>query len=149
MSLMDWLRKRLAGDESAKLELGKDEESLSGLNLNEVLNAHLAWKDRLGATLAGTSSEKLQIAQVAVDNLCVLGKWLHGAGKQEFGQLPEFAALVETHRKFHLTAGEVLVEHESGHREHAQSVLQGEFRTQSNRIQLDLVRLFAKAKHKA
>lgn len=149
MSLMDWLRKRLAGDESAKLELAEGESHLSGLSLNDAIQAHMAWRDRLVATLNGTSKEKLQIGQVAVDHLCVLGQWLHGDGRKQFGHLPEYQALLDTHRQFHLNAGEVLVEHDNGQRDRAHAILDGTFRAQSNRIQLDLVRLFAKAKYNA
>jgi hypothetical protein len=146
MALMDWLKKRLAGDMSAELTFSPEESSLSGLNLAQVLDAHMAWKSRLQNTLHGTSTEQLEVSVVAQDNMCVLGKWLYGEGKKQFGHLLEYEALRKTHADFHLCAGEVLIEHHNGKRDAAENILKGKFRNQSDMIQLDLVRLFAAAK---
>jgi len=146
MALMDWLKKRLAGDEKAELTLSPEESSLSGLNLAQVIDAHMAWKSRLQSTLLGTSTEQLEVAVVARDNLCVLGKWLYGVGKQQFSHLPEYEALRKTHADFHLCAGEVLIEFHNGKIDTATSLLKGKFRNLSDMIQLGLVRLFAAAK---
>jgi len=146
MSLKSWLLKRLAGDNSAKLELEPEEEQLSGLNLQEVLGAHMAWKRKLTSTLDGTSTEKYEVATVSQDTLCVLGKWLYGSGEKLYSHLPEYEALRKIHAEFHLCAGEVLVEFENGHTSAASKILNGKFRDASNQIQLELVRLFTSAK---
>jgi len=146
MSLKDWLKKKLAGDDSAKLELSPEEEQLSGLNLQEVLGAHMAWKQKLNSTLNGTSSERYEVSTISQDNLCVLGKWLYGPGKKLYSKLPEYEALRKIHADFHICAGEVLIEHEKGNMQKAKEILNGKFRDASNHIQLDLVRLFNSAK---
>jgi len=146
MSLKDWLIKKLAGDSSAKLELSAEEETLSGLNLKNVIDAHLAWKVKLNSTLDGTSTEEYEVHTVSQDNLCILGKWLYGPGKKLYSKLPEYEALRKIHAEFHLCAGDILVDHKAGNAESATKKLGSEFKDLSNQIQLDLVRLFTSVK---
>jgi hypothetical protein len=148
MALMDWLRRRLAGDEKAELTLSPEEKSLSGLDLQQVLGAHMAWKEKLQTTLDGKSTEKLDPRVVAQDNLCVLGKWLYGPGKPLYSHLPAYETLRRTHADFHLCAGEVLTKYQSNNPNAAAVLLRGKFRSTSNKIQLDLVQLFASAQSK-
>ena len=145
MGLLNWLERKLAGDNSAKLTFDKGQEEFAGLNLKQVLDAHLAWNDRLSKYLDGTSQEKLDVHQIAPDNLCILGKWIYGPGGKQFQKHPEFKDLRDTHREFHLTAGQVLVEHSDGDIQAANQLLAGKFRSLSNKIQLNLVRLYASA----
>jgi hypothetical protein len=106
----------------------------------------MAWKVRLQGTLLGTSNEQLEVAVVAQDNVCALGKWLYTEGKQHYSHLPEYEELRKTHADFHLCAGEVLIEFHNNQIESATQLLRGKFRNLSDVIQLDLVRLFAAAK---
>lgn len=145
MGLLKWLEKKLAGDNSAKLTFDKGQEEFAGLNLKQVLDAHLAWNDRLTKYLDGTSAEHLDVHQIAPDNLCILGKWIYGPGSKQFNQVPEFKALRDTHKEFHLTAGQVLIEHNDGNKQTANQLLTGKFRSLSSKIQLNLVRLYATA----
>ena len=145
MGLLKWLEKKLAGDSSAKLTFDKGQEEFAGLNLKQVLDAHLAWNDRLTKYLDGTSEENLDVHQIAPDNLCILGKWIYGPGEKQFDQLIEFRDLRDTHKEFHLTAGQVLMEHNDGNRQTANQLLAGKFRSLSSKIQLNLVRLYASA----
>jgi len=144
MSLMDWLQKHLAGDEKAVLS--KEEDSLSGLSLFESIATHMAWRKRLQAILDGTHNENIDVGTVAQDTLCVLGKWLHGPGKTLYSHLPEYDLLRKAHAQFHLCAGEVLMEHQSGNAEAAATIIKGPFNNFSNQIQLDLAKLFTAAK---
>jgi len=146
MSLKSWLMKKLAGDDSAELELSPEEAQLSGLNLQEVLGAHMAWKEKLTRTLNGTSTERYDVATVSQDTLCVLGKWLYGPGKKNYSHLAEYEALRKIHADFHVCAGEVLVEFEKGDKLKAEKILKGTFREASNLIQLELVSLFSSVK---
>jgi len=145
MGLLNWLEKKMSGDNSAKLTFDKGQEEFAGLNLKDVLDAHLAWNDRLTAYLDGTSRENLDVHQIAPDNLCILGKWIYGPAAQQFQQQQEFHDLRQTHKQFHLTAGQVLIEHNDGNTEAANQLLLGKFRSLSSRIQLNLVRLYASA----
>lgn len=143
MGLLDWLRRKQNGNNTEELVISPEESEFSGLNIKQVLDAHMAWKTRLHDTLAGTSSETIEVAQVAPDNICVLGKWLYSPGGQNFSQLPEYENLRLTHKKFHLVAGEILVAFNDGKIDTAKNLLKQDFRSLSDRIQLDLVRLFA------
>ncbi len=106
----------------------------------------MAWKEKLNSTLDGSSTERYEVSTVSQDNLCVLGKWLHGPGKKYYSRLPEYDALKRVHREFHLCAADVLREHEKGNLKGATQILNGKFRDASNLIQLDLVGLFSSAK---
>lgn len=146
MGLFDWFSKSVAGDETAKLEIEPEEEVLAGLNLKQVLDAHTAWKTKLQNALDGTSAENLDVAVVCQDDLCTLGKWLYGEGKNKYGQLPEYESTRVAHSEFHLCAGEVLMEHQDGNVDLAATLLKTKFRSASNRNQLELVRLFTVAR---
>lgn len=146
MGLVSWLKGRLSNQES-ELEVSAEENSLSGLNLKQVIDAHAGWKARLENTLHGISTERLEVSVVAQDSVCTLGEWLYGVGKQQFGHLPEYEELRKTHASFHLCAGQVLIEHHKGQLDQANALLKGEFRNLSDLIQLDLVRLFVAAKN--
>jgi len=143
MGLLNWLEKKLAGDDAAELTFDEGQEEFAGLNLKDVLAAHIAWNDRLIDYLKGTSKEVLDVHQIAPDNLCILGKWIYGAGSKQFGASQEFIDLRQTHKEFHLTAGQVLLEHNKGNTQTARDLLKSKFRALSSQIQLNLVRLYA------
>ncbi len=143
MGLLNWLEKKLSGDDSAELTFDNGQEEFAGLNLKDVLAAHLAWNERLKDYLGGTSKEALDVHQIAPDNLCILGKWIYGPASQQFSSSPEFVDLRRTHKEFHLTAGQVVLEHNDGNTDSAHKLLQGKFRSLSSQIQLKLVRLYA------
>ncbi len=147
MALIDWLRKKLAGDETETLALTAtaEEETLSGLNLKQVLDAHTAWRGRLQNALDGSNTEELDVTVVSQDSFCTLGKWVYGSGKQLYSHLPEYESLRQAHAHFHLCAGEVLTEHQDGNLATATELLKTKFRTASNKNQLELVRLFTAA----
>jgi len=143
MGLLNWLEKKLSGDDSAVLTFDKDQEEFAGLNLKDVLTAHLAWNERLKNYLNGVSEESLDVHQIAPDNLCILGKWIYGPAAKQFSASPEFVDLRRTHKEFHLTAGQVVLEFNDGNADSALKLLQGKFRSLSSQIQLKLVRLYA------
>ena len=143
--LKKWLNNWLSGDTSEKLVIGEDEGNLSGLNLKEVLDAHDAWKVKLEKELMGKSTTPIDVTVVASDCNCVLGKWLHNTGKKQYSKLSEFKPALDAHAKFHLSAAEVVIEHQSGNAEQAKLLLKQNFRTASNLNQLALVRLFSAA----
>ena len=146
MGLLSWLEKKLSGDHSAVLAIEKHEEEFAGLNLRDVLDAHLAWNDRLRKYLEGTSDEKLDVKQIAPDNLCILGKWIYGPGQKKFGKMNEFIELKQTHTHFHHTAGQIVQEFANGKTDNATGLLRGKFRTLSSQIQLNLIKLYGSAK---
>ncbi len=153
MALMSWLRAKLSSrdinndaEDTEELVLTTEENNLDGLNLSQALAAHTAWKTRLSDELAGANAEKLDIALLSQDNQCELGRWLYGEGSLKYSQIPEFNMVCRAHSEFHFCAAEVVIEHQSGAVEQAQSLLKGKFRQASNKNQLELVRFFAVAK---
>jgi Chemoreceptor zinc-binding domain len=117
---------------------------LAGLNLQQVLDAHTAWKGRLIKIIDGTSLETPEIAVVSRDNACFLGKWIYSEGQALYGHLPEFELVRKIHAEFHCCAGEVLSEHLNGSSKTAEVLLKTKFRKASSRNQLALTRLFSK-----
>ncbi|MEE4377659.1 MAG: CZB domain-containing protein [Candidatus Competibacteraceae bacterium] len=146
MGLFNWLKQKRAGKENVALEISKDEEELSGLNLKSAIEAHMAWRQRLTKVLDGTSTEHLEAAEIGRSDLCVLGKWINSTGEQSYGRLEEYRNLMKTHSHFHETAASVLMTHNSGKSEQASRLLDGDFKRLSEQVQLALVGLFVKAK---
>jgi hypothetical protein len=74
--------------------------------INLYINAHLQWISKLTAAIYGGQIPDRAVS--SVDNVCALGKWIHGEGNQLYGNAKEFAELREKHRQFHLAVGQVL-----------------------------------------
>lgn len=145
MGVLNWLKRRLAGEE-VEIEFEENEMEFSGLNMKQVIDAHMAWRHRLEAVIKGTGHEQLNVREVEVDNLCALGKWIHGSAKPLYGRLPEYRDLYKAHANFHLLAGEILKENNRGNHDAALVLLRGGFTELSNRVQLDIIRLYSQAK---
>jgi len=151
MGLLDWLlhaNKNEAADvaHDKAIEFDKGEEEFHGLNMKQAIDAHVNWKKRLENALSGSGSESLEVGKVAADDGCVLGQWLHGEGKKRFSQVPEYQDLLGSHANFHLLAGDILCDVHAGRHDEAREKLQRDFRQKSDRVQLGLVRLYAKAR---
>lgn len=146
MALFDWFGSKGAGDNSTESKAVAVEESLSGLNLKQVLEAHQAWKGRLQKVLDNTSDERFDLTAVSQDNHCFLGKWIYSEGKNLYGHLPEYETVRKAHVEFHVCAGEVLTQHKIGNEEKAQELLKTKFRSASNLNQMELTKLFGAAK---
>jgi hypothetical protein len=142
---MDWLKKHLAGDTTATLEISKEEENFSGLNMKTVIDAHLAWSGKLLSTLHGLNNETIDIPTVRVDDHCVLGKWLYSTAKEKFSHLPEYSELKMVHQQFHLCAADILKDHKEGMTERAYKKVEGDFKLYSSRVQLKIIQLYAAA----
>jgi hypothetical protein len=80
----------------------------------DAITAHVNWKLRIHALLTGRLSEKLEPATIARDNVCELGKWIHGEGKAKMPPA-EHAALVAAHAAFHKEAARIVGEVYAGH----------------------------------
>jgi Chemoreceptor zinc-binding domain len=114
-----------------KLSDTQREEVLKEINFYEAIEAHLAWRKRLVDYLAGNSTEDLQPQNICVDNRCVLGKWIHGAGKARFGEMELFQNLIDEHAKFHYCASKVVEAHQAGDKALADKLMHDSFVPQS------------------
>ena len=73
------------------------------VDVASAIQAHSNWKLRLGAACRGGSSEKIDVATLAKDNVCDLGKWLHGMGRT-YASHAQYQDLVSAHAAFHRAA---------------------------------------------
>jgi hypothetical protein len=151
MSILSWLRNvtQGGGDVAAAIEqqpmqFGTGEENFHGLNMKDALDAHIAWARRLENHLKGNDAAHYEVAEVAADHLCTLGKWIHGAAKREFGHAPEYADLSRVHAEFHIVVGALLNDVDNDAVTNADQALK-QVRHKSGEVQLALIRLYAAA----
>jgi len=146
MSILSWLKNAVAGKPQAPIEFKDDEKQLGSLDMKGAIDAHMAWKARLQAQIAGEADETLEVAAVASDRNCALGKWIFGEAKQGYGWMEEYATLRDAHARFHACAGAILKDAQKGARDAAEQALKGDLRRNSEAVQLALVRLYAKVR---
>ncbi len=103
------------------------------MNWMEIISAHVMWKQRLVALLAGKSEEQLDPAAIELDNRCVLGKWIYGDG-QGIAELPAFEEVRGLHARFHQLAAEVVKLYLAGEASGAESLLHGEYSRLSEKL---------------
>jgi hypothetical protein len=108
-----------------------------------AIDSHVKWKERLQDYIVGGGNDDLTIEQVGNDDLCSLGIWLKGEGREHYGHLPAFGAVRETHALFHRHAADVLRTAQAGQREKALDMLEeGEYARASDEVTVALVDLF-------
>jgi hypothetical protein len=152
MSILSWFKQVSSSVTSAGLidtesmTFSKGEEQFHGLDMKGALDAHIAWTRRLEGKISGENREQLDVATVASDCECKLGKWIHGTAKQQFGGSADYNELRRVHADFHLKAGEILNNVINGDQAKALGNLK-EIRYQSGNVQLSLVRLYSHAQH--
>jgi hypothetical protein len=76
------------------------------MDIDGAIQAHTNWKLRLLNYARGTGTEKIDLPTLGKDNLCVLGRWLHGDGQKYAGTV-RFGKLLETHAAFHTCAASI------------------------------------------
>lgn len=112
------------------------------LDLMGVIQAHLRWKQRLSDYIDGSSDEDLKPDEVSRDDACILGQWIYGHGKDEYGDSECFQELVKIHADFHQLAGEVVRLVDQGDIHAALLLLnKGDYAATSQRIKYKLARL--------
>jgi len=85
------------------------------MNWMEIIGAHVMWKQRLTAFLAGNSTETLDPDTIQLDDRCALGKWIYGDGKA-MSELPRYEEVRGLHAQFHQYAADVVRLHLAGTR---------------------------------
>lgn len=98
------------------------------MDLNDAVLAHTKWKIRLKSFISGKGEEVLKADQVGKDNLCELGKWIHGEGRS-LADHDEYQRLKQVHASFHQCAGKIVALAGSGKSGDAEKMLapDGEF----------------------
>lgn len=146
MGLLSWLGRIAAGEKPDTIEFDEGEKDFGTLDMRSAIDAHMAWKGRLQAFVAGTSGEKLDVATVSRDNECTLGLWIHGEAARKYRDLGEYATLRDVHAQFHACAGGIVRDARAGAAEVAARGIKQDLRKHSEAVQLALVRLYAKAR---
>jgi hypothetical protein len=72
-------------------------------NFSGAIQAHSNWKLHLAANCGNSPHEKIDVAVLAKDNACELGKWLHGEGRA-YATHARFRELLDAHAAFHRSA---------------------------------------------
>lgn len=98
-------------------------------------------------TAATGGTEVLDAEKIGQDCHCLLGKWLHGEGKETFGQLPAYRDCVQKHALFHVKAGEVARVINGGDYEKAKKML--DRNTPYANVSLEVVMAIGKMKREA
>ena len=107
---------------------------LAEIDIDAAISAHENWKLRLDTYVAGTSLEELRSEVVCLDDQCLLGKWLHGAGRSSLGHHPSFSMLIGRHKQFHIEASNVVVLTQSSQLAKAHAVLNGNYARASRQV---------------
>ncbi|GEM88017.1 CZB domain-containing protein [Meiothermus granaticius] len=145
MSITGWLQGWLRGGSPKPLLLSEQERHFQGLDVQAVLEAHLAWRKRLEDAIQGRLEGELDLSVIVRDNVCQLGQWIYGPAKYSLLTAhPEFADLREAHRRFHLTAARVVQTLRLQGLEPARRILEGEFDQHSKAIVQNLALLMEK-----
>lgn len=95
--------------------------AVEDFDFDAAIEAHRAWKMKLRRAIS--SQEKLDIATIARDDCCALGRWIHGPGGHRHGRNPNFGALRDKHREFHHSVGEIARKINRGRHEDAENLL--------------------------
>jgi len=75
------------------------------MDFENAIAAHVEWKTKLRSAIIAQS--ELDSFAAAKDNVCPLGKWLHGDARAKYAHLAEFSGCVQSHAAFHREAGRV------------------------------------------
>jgi hypothetical protein len=115
---------KLFGLPDDQLEVIKNE-----INVMDEIEAHIAWKLSLQNYLDGKSQGDIRLDQIMRDDLCDLGKWLHGPAKTVFGPNNKgIQMLTEQHARLHKAAGFVVKNIQEKKLSAAKQIMDGEVR---------------------
>jgi Chemoreceptor zinc-binding domain len=92
------------------------------MDFNGAIRAHTEWKLRLLNYSWGNLNDTIDLASLRKDDLCALGKWIHGEGEQYQGDA-DWQEMARAHASFHLRAAEVAAMVECGQGAAAEALL--------------------------
>jgi len=111
----------------------------------EVIGAHVMWKQRLTAFLAGTAEEALDPETIRLDDRCALGKWIYGDGAS-MAQLSRYDEVRDMHAQFHQTAADIVNLHLAGNTVEAEKLLHGDYTRLSEKLKHRIIGLSQQVK---
>lgn len=86
----------------------------------EVEAAQQRRVERIQLALRGQAPFPDHVLDLAAENQCHLGLWLHGQGRLYYGRDPRYSLLLEQHAHIHELARQAKAAFDAGQREHAQ-----------------------------
>ena len=95
------------------------------LEISKTIGAHRKWKERLQKAIE-TGTSEFKPATVKVDHACELGKWLTSEAAAQFQQSEYWQPIKQTHAEFHREAAHILEMALLGHKQQAQTLLNGQ-----------------------
>jgi methyl-accepting chemotaxis protein len=81
-------------------------------DFDRAVRAHSDWKMKLGAYIR-RPDQSLRAVEVERDDVCELGCWIHGPGRQLAGAR-EYSELKSAHAEFHRTAADIVRRADAG-----------------------------------
>lgn len=99
------------------------------MDLEKAADAHTQWRIKFRTAI--DAKQSLDDRNIACDDKCELGQWLHGDGRSKHAAKPQFQALVAAHKQFHAVAGRVATTINAGRISDAEAMLAGAFQAQS------------------
>jgi hypothetical protein len=138
LTMLHLVEKNMLGEITGWLGLTDSKKSSirKEIDIMAAINAHIRWKIRLLNYRNGMSDEKFDPAQVCRDDLCKLGRWIHGPASKHFRRHDRYLALREKHADFHTVAGKVVQSVDNKDFEVADSLMRAEY----TQISRDVVR---------
>jgi len=108
------------------------------VDLSKAIEAHVQWKTKF--RMAIQKQESMDAVTISRDDCCEVGKWLHGEGRKQHGQLPSFQEVVREHAKFHKVAGNVATTINAKRFAEAEQIISNgtEFASQSSAVDVAL-----------
>lgn len=89
------------------------------MNFDELSNQHLHWKSLVESLFDENNSSILNPSTIIKDNDCDLGKWIYSNEASRYSSSQSFKKLQEVHQNFHLYAGKIILDFQSGNIEDA------------------------------
>ena len=94
----------------------------AGFDFDDAVSSHKAWNWRLSDYLSGRG-ERIDPDVACRDDLCELGKWIHGDGANVAGNDVDYVRLKQAHADFHRCVCDVISHHEKRDSKGARAIL--------------------------
>ena len=75
------------------------------MDLDNAIAAHAQWRTRFRTAIR--NGDQFDVAMIAKDNCCALGKWLHGDARTLYAGQTAYGMLITHHAAFHAEAAKV------------------------------------------
>lgn len=105
-----------------------------GKGIKDAINAHATWRLKLKAAIM-TGHSEFTVQNVSCNDKCAFGKWLQGTDFDEEARMgAPYRVISRLHTEFHKCAGDVLALATTERGAEAMTLLDGDFRQQSEKL---------------